>query len=96
MEAKENGYGRALPILILNLGGEMLYIIEQRLNAQNIGLDKSSKVLNDLIKSMLEDKFIDEIFKMQELYSTISTKSIFEKIAHSSIMKLNTNSMSKV
>ena len=87
---------QALPLLIINLGGEMLYIIEQRLNAQNIGIEKSSKVLNDLIKSILDDKLIDELFRPQELYSTISTRSLFEKIAHSSIMKLNSNSMSKV
>ena len=33
---------RMLPLLYLNLGGEMMYILEQRLVAQNLG-DKSSK-----------------------------------------------------
>lgn len=31
------------PILYLNLGGELVYIIEQRLQAQNIVPDKASK-----------------------------------------------------
>jgi len=32
-----------LPLLYLNLGGEMMYIIDQRLIAQKIAPDKSSK-----------------------------------------------------
>lgn len=34
---------QALPILILNLGGEMMYILDQRLHAQNVLKDKTSK-----------------------------------------------------
>lgn len=34
---------RALPILFLNLGGEMLYILDQRLRAQNIPEEKARK-----------------------------------------------------
>ena len=33
----------AFPLLYLNLGGELLYIIEQRLQAQNIVTEKSEK-----------------------------------------------------
>lgn len=33
----------AFPILYLNLSGEMMYIIEQRLEAQNVVRDKSIK-----------------------------------------------------
>ena len=32
-----------LPLLYLNLGGEMMYIIDQRLIAQQISADKASK-----------------------------------------------------
>jgi hypothetical protein len=32
-----------LPLLYLNLGGEMMYIIDQRLIAQKIAADKASK-----------------------------------------------------
>jgi hypothetical protein len=35
-----------LPLLYLNLGGEMMYIIDQRLIAQNISADKASKGKN--------------------------------------------------
>jgi len=34
---------RCMPFLILNLGGEMIYILEQRLKAQNIKEEKSRK-----------------------------------------------------
>lgn len=32
-----------LPILFFNLGGEMLYILDQRLRAQKVGKSKSAK-----------------------------------------------------
>lgn len=32
-----------LPLLFLNLGGEMLYVLDQRLRAQNVPLDKARK-----------------------------------------------------
>jgi len=34
-----------LPFVILNLGGEMIYILDQRLRAQEIGNERSQKVL---------------------------------------------------
>lgn len=34
---------RAMPLLFLNLGGEMLYVIDQRLYAQKIPEDKGKK-----------------------------------------------------
>lgn len=33
----------AFPILYLNYGGELIYIIEQRLHAQEISAEKSTK-----------------------------------------------------
>lgn len=33
----------AMPMLVINMGGEMVYILEQRLRAQNIPGDKSRK-----------------------------------------------------
>jgi hypothetical protein len=34
---------RALPLLFINLGGEMLYVLDQRLSAQKIQNDKARK-----------------------------------------------------
>jgi hypothetical protein len=36
---------KALPILFINLGGEMLYVLDQRLNAQKIQNEKAKKSL---------------------------------------------------
>lgn len=53
-------------------------------------------VMNDIIANMFSDKFLDEIFKPQELCSKKALKTIFEKLAHTSIMRLNETSMEKV
>ena len=82
------------PFLIINLGGEMVYIIDQRLRAQNS--DKSLKVLEDIISTMLDDKFMNELFKPQQMYTMVSTRKVFQKLAHSSIMKLDATSMGKL
>mgnify|MGYP001792986479 FL=1 len=34
---------KALPLLFINLGGEMIYILHQRLNAQSIDGSKAQK-----------------------------------------------------
>jgi len=35
----------AMPIIVLNMGGEMIYILHQRLQAQQVPEEKSRKVL---------------------------------------------------
>lgn len=45
---------------------------------------------------MYSGKFMTELFKPQEVYSSASTRQIFDRLAHSSIMRLNKNSMDKV
>uniref|UniRef100_A0A2K5VFZ9 Organic solute carrier partner 1 n=1 Tax=Macaca fascicularis TaxID=9541 RepID=A0A2K5VFZ9_MACFA len=87
---------RTLPLLFLNLGGEMLYILDQRLRAQNIPGDKARKVLNDIISTMFNRKFMEELFKPQELYSKKALRTVYERLAHASIMKLNQASMDKL
>ncbi|DAZ97620.1 TPA: hypothetical protein N0F65_002239 [Lagenidium giganteum] len=85
-----------MPMLIINMGAEMIYVLDQRLKAQNIPRDKSSKVLEDIIKTMHNEKFMVELFKPHHMYSNVSTRQIFDRLAHSSIMRLNTNSMDKL
>jgi len=87
---------QTLPILIINLGGEMLYILEQRLRMQQIERDKYVKVLTDLTSTMCNKKFMDEVFKPQDLYTKKAIRSVFERLAHASIMRLNPNSMDKL
>lgn len=86
----------AMPLLIINLGGEMLYILQQRLSAQNVAKTRSRKVLQDVLRTMYSNTFISELFKPQEMYSNSSTRQIFNKLAHSSIMRINETSMEKL
>ncbi|RXG58794.1 Protein OSCP1 [Armadillidium vulgare] len=87
---------RALPIQFLNLGGEMIYIIDQRLRAQNITDERAHKVRNDIISIMLNKNFVQELFQPQPLYSKSALRTVFHKLAHASIMKLNGASMDKL
>ena len=85
-----------LPVVVCNLGSEMIYILEQRLRAQSITSEKSVKVLHDVVKSMFDPTFVSELFKPQEVYSQRATRQIFDKLAHSSIMRLSESSMDKL
>ncbi|XP_060778166.1 protein OSCP1 isoform X2 [Neoarius graeffei] len=87
---------RTLPLVFINLGGEMLYILDQRLRAQNIPTDKAKKVMNDIITTMFNKKFLEELFKPQELYSKKALRTVFDRLAHASIMRLNQASMDKL
>ncbi|XP_028415407.1 protein OSCP1-like [Dendronephthya gigantea] len=87
---------KTLPILFLNLGGEMLYILDQRLRAQSIPQEKAQKVLHDIIGSMFNKRFMDELFKPQDAYSKKAMRTVFDRLAHASIMRLNSASMDKL
>ena len=41
----------AMPIIVLNMGGEMVYILNQRLQAQNVPDEKARKVLEGILFS---------------------------------------------
>ena len=70
----------AMPMLILNMGSEMLYILEQRLVAQNITIEKQYRVLLDVINTMFSTKFMDELLRKQHIYTTYpySIRTILE------------------
>ena len=71
----------------------MLYVLEQRLGAQQVKSDKSQRVLCDVVRTMFSRRFVEELFKPQFLYKDRNVRQIFDKLAHSSIMKLNETSM---
>lgn len=85
-----------MPILIYNLGVEMVYVLCSRLRAQQIPKDKSAKVIADVVTSLFDKKFIYEIQKKQELAKHAAVRQLFDKLVHSSIMRLNTSSMNKL
>ena len=45
---------------------------------------------------MFNKRFIEELFKPQEVYSKKALRTVFDRLAHASIMRLNTASMDKV
>lgn len=52
--------------------------------------------MNDIITTMFNKKFLEELFKPQELYSKKALRTVFDRLAHASIMRLNQASMDKV
>lgn len=84
------------PIFYLNLGGEMLYILRQRLKAQRIDVEKSIQVLDDVTLALLDPKTLSLIFEKTPLMDTSSIRSILERVVLCSIMKLDGNSMNKL
>uniref|UniRef100_A0A3B5MY54 Organic solute carrier partner 1a n=1 Tax=Xiphophorus couchianus TaxID=32473 RepID=A0A3B5MY54_9TELE len=87
---------RTLPLVFINLGGEMLYILDQRLRALNTSEDQSETVLNDVVGTMFSKSFMDELLKPQQLYSHRTMKTVLTRLAHSSIMRLNPASMDRL
>ena len=88
-----SAYQLMLPFIIINLGAEMVYILDQRLREQDLSADRCSKVLEDIIQNMFSQSVVKEIFRSQTMYSLKSTKQIFNKVAHSSNRKLDNTAM---
>ncbi|XP_017887176.1 protein OSCP1 [Ceratina calcarata] len=86
----------AAPILYLNLGGEMLYVLRQRLKAQRICTDKTTQVLDDVSAALLNPKILSSVFGGKPLPGIPVLRSTLECVVLSSIMKLDKNSMNKL
>jgi hypothetical protein len=78
------------------MGGEMLYILHQRLRAQKVDSSKEAKVLQEVICAMFDSAFVTGLFQPQDMYTSASTRQIFDRLAHSSLMRLNKTSMDKL
>ncbi|XP_012289219.1 protein OSCP1 [Orussus abietinus] len=86
----------ATPLLYLNLGGEMLYVLQQRLKAQHIERYKTVRVLDDVIAALLNPKVITSVLETTEIPSIPCLRSTLECVALSSIMRLDSQSMGKL
>ena len=53
-------------------------------------------VMQDIVSNMFSERFLEEIFRPQEMCSRKALRTIFERLAHTSIMRLNESSMDKV
>ncbi|XP_029976542.1 protein OSCP1a [Salarias fasciatus] len=97
---------RTLPLVFINLGGEMLYILDQRLRAHNTSEDNSEKgvwsendrkrVISDIVGTLFSQSFMDELLKPQQLYSHRTMKTVLTRLAHASIMRLSPASMDRL
>ncbi|XRB04374.1 Oscp1 protein [Pycnococcus provasolii] len=90
------GHLAAMPFLVVALGCEMVYILEQRLRAQSVAGEKAVRVLGDIARTLFAERFMEEVLKPQACYSVASLRQIFERVAHSSIMRLSESSMDKL
>lgn len=52
--------------------------------------------MNDITGIMLNQRFLAELFKPQEVYNKPALRQLFEDLAHASIMRLNSESMGKL
>jgi len=84
------------PLIVLNMGSEMVYILQQRLKAQKIATDKACRVLMDTVSALFELKMIESTFRAQATFSSPSVRELFHRITHCSIMRLNDESMDKL
>eukprot|EP01002_Notosolenus_urceolatus_P001628 NODE_1423_length_1423_cov_14.397380_g1185_i0.p1 GENE.NODE_1423_length_1423_cov_14.397380_g1185_i0~~NODE_1423_length_1423_cov_14.397380_g1185_i0.p1 ORF type:complete len:453 (-),score=90.70 NODE_1423_length_1423_cov_14.397380_g1185_i0:65-1324(-) len=74
----------------------MLYILEQRLHAQNIPQEKRKKVLHDIVGCIFGVSFMTELLRPQPLYTMPAVRDIFDRLSRSSIMRLSTSSFDKL
>ncbi|XP_063625817.1 protein OSCP1 [Cydia splendana] len=86
----------ATPFITVNLGCEMIYVIEQRLKAQNIAAEKSERVLTDVVTVLLHPTLLEELFIPQPVATHAVVKQLLQDISATSIMKLDDYSMSKL
>ncbi|KAG5670950.1 hypothetical protein PVAND_001179 [Polypedilum vanderplanki] len=84
--------------LLINLGCEMLYIIEQRLIAQNIDKEKSAQVLRDVTNALLSPNFFSYISTTfgNEIMSLQQARILLTDIACCSLMRLDVHSLDKL
>ena len=85
-----------MPYLVCNMGSEMVYILDQRLRAQAVPPDKATKVINDIAAALFSEDFVTALSVPQPAYSERSLRQIFDRLAHSSIMRLSETSMDKL
>lgn len=78
------------------MGGEMLYVLRQRLKAQKIDVDKTIQVLDDVTAALLNPKLLSPIFEESPMIGVPQLRATLESVTLSSIMKLDKSSMDKL
>ncbi|KAJ3645432.1 hypothetical protein Zmor_023090 [Zophobas morio] len=84
------------PFVVLNLGSEMVFVVAQRLQAQNVPLDRTNLVLDEIISVLISKQLMTELMKPQATYSHEAVRDIIEDVTQSSMMRLDPTSMNKL
>lgn len=74
---------KTLPLLFINLGGEMIYILDQRLRAQNIPNEKSRKGecwMQQLPFCLDSSRFVKPMFYIQCVVGQIGIQYMFSML----------------
>ena len=85
-----------VPFLLTHLGAQTVYVIDQRLRDQKIPEQKAQRIVCDICAILFSENLWNQISSPQEMYTSESTRSVVEKIVHSSLIKLNAASMTKL
>ena len=86
----------AMPFVVLNYGAEMVYILNDRLQAQSVTNEKTIKVMSDVAKAMFAPAFVNELMRPQPVYAAKALREIFDRLVQASIMRLSEASMDKL
>ncbi|EDW00720.1 protein OSCP1 [Drosophila grimshawi] len=92
---------RANVFILVNLGCEALYVIDQRLKAQQISTEQCVQVIHDVTTVLLEPKFLESIINGSmhsnaQLLTADQCKFMVNDIATCSVMRLDELSMEKL
>jgi Organic solute transport protein 1 len=86
-----------MPLLVGSMGCEMVYIIYQRLTAQQADAQRCSQVIHELLRSMFaSEEFLVALFQPHKMASAGAMFSVFASMLQQSIIRLDANSMSKL
>lgn len=78
----------AMPLLMCSLGCEMIYILHQRLHAQQAEAQRL-RIVHEIAASFLAPDFCDAVFVPQAVGSVATVYRVFGELAHSSIVRLS-------
>lgn len=75
-----NGLLHVNPYLLINIGGEMIYMIDSRLRKSGVSEQQKQKILQDKISLLFQDDLMSDIFVPQRMYPLLNIKGILIKI----------------
>jgi hypothetical protein len=77
------------PVAVLNLGCQMLFVLEERLRSQEAPPERTLTLLSDLAKGVFATQFIEDLFRPQARPEVSKVFALFDAFAHSSVMTLS-------